>query len=404
MALAKRTDFTCPNTDLAGNPLLAATLTHNDGGVTVPGLPDVPGLGICQYGSGFCDYDPECQCLSFFQRYPIINVAIFWWTIQRAHPNLEPFRYCPLDSLHTGCTTIFPAISPPRVVAPGKASFYLRAPEARKTAEARVIHSDLPVVLHLKHLRPVGLSHILLPPNVSTTTGFYYAKYGPNRTIIGEEPGSSSNFISAVGGTTVLQRLGKLTGFISKTRPKGFNGGLNFCNGLASDWADTARAHYYDPVREERFHVRREVPGNVFEVRPSGCSGDMTKMSGRSLSIFPGNYLQVPISETIVREIPLAQRGNGWVGPSGGLYGKGELFAPETAAEVLPVALGVPEISPAGLEGAKAVVSVGVALALAGTGRTDGEKKKKEKNRGVGGAEQGTKQTAGAEGGNLNAE
>ncbi|KAJ7903269.1 hypothetical protein B0H13DRAFT_1882118 [Mycena leptocephala] len=126
MALAKRTDFTCPNTDLAGNPLLAATLTSNDGGVTVPGLPDVPGLGICQYGSGFCDYDPECQCLSFFQRYPIINVAIFGWTIQRAHPNLEPFRYRPLDSLHTGCTTIFPAISPPRVVAPGKASFYLR--------------------------------------------------------------------------------------------------------------------------------------------------------------------------------------------------------------------------------------------------------------------------------------
>jgi hypothetical protein len=59
MALAKRTDFTCPNTDLAGNPLLAATLTSNDGGVTLPGQPDVPGLGICQYGSGFCDYDPE---------------------------------------------------------------------------------------------------------------------------------------------------------------------------------------------------------------------------------------------------------------------------------------------------------------------------------------------------------
>ncbi|KAJ7798215.1 hypothetical protein B0H13DRAFT_1933772 [Mycena leptocephala] len=85
MALAKRTDFTCPNTDLAGNPLLAATLTSNDGGVTLPGQPDVPGLGICQYGSGFCDYDPESQCLSFFQRYPIINVAIFGWTIQRAH-------------------------------------------------------------------------------------------------------------------------------------------------------------------------------------------------------------------------------------------------------------------------------------------------------------------------------
>ncbi|KAJ7909407.1 hypothetical protein B0H13DRAFT_2330454 [Mycena leptocephala] len=103
MALAKRTDFTCPNTDLAGNPLLAATLTSNDGGVTLPGQPDVPGLGICQYGSGFCDYDPETgsllssatdphcvsnalsQCLSFFQRYPIINVAIFGWTIQRAH-------------------------------------------------------------------------------------------------------------------------------------------------------------------------------------------------------------------------------------------------------------------------------------------------------------------------------
>jgi hypothetical protein len=55
-------------------------------------------------------------------------------------------------------------------------------PRARNTAGARVIYPDLPVVLHLKHLRPVG---ILLFPNIFTTNGFYYAKYGLNCPIIG---------------------------------------------------------------------------------------------------------------------------------------------------------------------------------------------------------------------------